>query len=225
MNVPTLSYSALKDYKTCPQKFYRTRITKEFASPPTDATRYGERLHKAAEDWVRHNKPLEPEFRFLKSTLAALCRKPGDKYPELKMAVTVERRPCAFDDPDAWLRGIADLVIVNEPAKLAHVVDYKTGNDKYYDMDQLRLMALFIFAKFPEVDTINGALLFVVKNRMYKMQMHRRECLNENGWMRFAGDVARIHQSFSSASWTATPSGLCRNYCPVRSCPHNGGYE
>jgi RecB family exonuclease len=222
MQTPVLSYSAIKDYKTCAYRFYETRILKNYRQAPTDATVYGERLHKAAEDYVKDGTELPGEFRFLKPTVDALLRKPGDKYPELKMAVNIKREPCAWDAQDAWIRGIADLVIVNEEKELAHVIDYKSGNDKYADTEQLRLMALMVFAHFPAVQRVKGALLFVVKDRIYKTKHARGDVLKGAGWLRIAEDAARISASLVHNQWPPTQSGLCKKHCPVSSCVYNG---
>jgi hypothetical protein len=41
------------------------------------------------------------------------------------MGLTQALEPCAFDAPDVWCRGVADLLIVNEEKGSARVVDYK----------------------------------------------------------------------------------------------------
>lgn len=218
MTLPVLSYSAIKDFKTCAYKFYKTRVTKEYRSPPTEQTDYGERLHKAAETYIGEGTPLEPEFSFLKPILDSLRGKTGQFYPELEMAVTVKREPCEWNAPEAWIRGIADLVIVNEEKGTAFVVDYKTGNDRFADIEQLRLMALLVFAHFPKVKKVKGALLFVVKNRMIKFDMERRDADSDMGWVRIAENVARISAAYDGNIWNATQSGLCRKHCPVSDC-------
>jgi RecB family exonuclease len=84
------------------------------------------------------------------------------------MALTEQLVPCAWTAPDVWVRGIADLLIVNDDNLTARVVDYKTGNNKYPDREQLKLMALMVFAHHPHIRKVNAALLLVVKNDMVK---------------------------------------------------------
>jgi ATP-dependent exoDNAse (exonuclease V) beta subunit len=46
-------------------------------------------------------------------------------------------RPVRFKDDNRWVRGIVDLLIVDND--YAFIVDYKTGSHKYPDPKQLRL--------------------------------------------------------------------------------------
>ena len=55
------------------------------------------------------------------------------------------------------MRGIADLLIVDEESLTAWVVDYKTGKDKYPDKEQLTLMSLMVFAHFPIIRVVKSA--------------------------------------------------------------------
>jgi hypothetical protein len=74
--------------------------------------------------------------------LDVLMRMPGTRFPEHKMALTIDKQPCGFDDADYWVRGIADLLIID--GDHAFVIDYKTGKPKMPDPDQLKLMALMV---------------------------------------------------------------------------------
>jgi hypothetical protein len=66
------------------------------------------------------------------------------------------------------------LLIVDDENLTAWVADWKTGNNKYPDRDQLVLMSLMVFAHFPHIRKVNSALLFIVKNDMVKMSMASR---------------------------------------------------
>jgi len=61
------------------------------------------------------------------------------------MGVTVDLKPCSFEDENVWVRGIADLLIIDDDGLKAKVLDYKTGNDKYPDRDQLLLVLVSSF--------------------------------------------------------------------------------
>jgi hypothetical protein len=87
------------------------------------------------------------------------------------MALTIDLNPCGWKDKEVWVRGIADLLIIDDDNLTAWVVDYKTGNNKYPDREQLKLMAMMVFKHFPHIRKVNAALLFVVKNDMVKYSM------------------------------------------------------
>jgi hypothetical protein len=86
--------------------------------------------------------------------------KPGRKFPEHEMGLTIDLKPCNFKDGAVWVRGIADLLIVDDENLTGRIVDYKTGNNRYPDTDQLVLMSLMTFAHFPHLRQVNSALLW-----------------------------------------------------------------
>lgn len=209
----------MKNFETCPRKFYEEKITKAYPQTGSPATLYGEQFHLAAEMFVKEGAPLPDEFRFALPLLQYLVGKAGDKYPEYEMAVTHDLRPVGFKDPSAWIRGIADIVIVS--GETAYVGDYKTGGDKYPDKDQLRLMSLMVFAHFPQVMKVKAALFFVLKNTKVDTVMTRDQC--EAGWQDYRERTALMVRAQTTGVWNPKQNGLCKKYCPVKSCEFNGG--
>lgn len=212
------SHSAMKQFNNCPRQYNEMRIKKAWPREETEQTLYGTQLHKAMEFAVRDETPLPPQFDFMQPTLDALLARPGDKYAELELAVTNKLEPCEFKSPDAWMRGIVDLAIIS--GDMAWIIDYKTGNNKYPDKDQLTLMALLLFAHYPQVKLVKSALLFVLKEDMVKHET-RRDAANRI-WGIFREDVAKIEKCHDTNVWHPKSSGLCKKYCGVLSCEHNG---
>ena len=209
------SFSGLKDFENCPRRYYEVKVLKNYPFPDTEQIRYGKELHKAAEDYVRDGTPIPEQFAFVKPTIDALLTKPGRRYPELEMALTADLTPCNFKDPNVWVRGIVDLLIVDDDNLTAWVVDYKTGNNKYPDVGQLELMSLMVFANFPHIRQVNSALLFVVKETMVKHKMTIDEA--NLAWQRYRERVAKMEACHSNNVWNPNQTPLC-NYCPVKSC-------
>lgn len=217
MNI-TWSHSSLKDFEGCARRYHEVKVLKKYPFQETTHTIYGKDLHKAAEDYVRDGAPLPPQFEFVKDTLDALIAKPGRKLCEHEMGVTKDLQPCDFNDPNRWVRGIADLLIINDDNFTARVVDYKTGNNKYPDRDQLVLMSLMVFAHFPHIRKVNSALLFVVKNDMVKMTMLREDA--EQAWWQYRERVAKLEAAHSNDVWNPTQTPLC-GWCQVTGCEFN----
>jgi hypothetical protein len=215
MTQVTWSHSSLKDYEGCGRRYHVVRVLKKYPFQETEATRYGTQLHLAAEEYIRDSKPLPEQFSFIQDTLDALVAKPGRKLCEEKMALTAKLQPCDWRSKDAWVRGIADLLIVDDDNLTAWVVDYKTGNDKYPDRDQLRLMSLMVFAHFPHIRKVNSALLFVVKNSMVKHSMAVGDADSE--WWRYRERVAKLAASLEHNVWHPNRTPLC-GWCPDVSC-------
>ena len=55
------SYSSLKMYENCPKRYYHQRITKEVSDSGSEATRYGERVHKALEERLTNDNELSQD--------------------------------------------------------------------------------------------------------------------------------------------------------------------
>lgn len=144
MNKVVWSHSSLKDYEGCPRRYHEVKVLKHYTFQETEATRYGTVLHEAAEHYIRDGTPLPEQFAFVKDTLDALSSKPGRKLCEQKMALDIDLKPCGWKSEQVWVRGIADLLIIDDENLTAWVVDYKTGNNKYPDREQLKLMALMV---------------------------------------------------------------------------------
>ena len=219
INVAPWSFSKIKSFEQCPKQFYHEKVLKEYPFKETDATRYGTEFHTSAEDYIGKGTPLPIRFSFAQDMLDALNAKQGDKLCELKMGMTENLEPCGFFDADVWFRGIADLIILD--GDLAWVIDYKTGkNSKYADKGQLELMALTVFAHYPQVKKIRAGLLFVVSNDLIKDSYADFD--KTKLWEKWLGKYARMHAAAKADTWNPNPSGLCKRYCPVTVCVHNG---
>lgn len=215
------SYSSIKLFEQCPRKYYHLRVVKDILEPETEAMLYGTRFHEAAEFYVRDGTPMPEYFNFAKPVLDNLRQLPGEKLCEHKMGITEDLQPCSFDDPKAWFRGIADLLILDREKGEARIVDYKTGKSaKYADPDQLELMSLCVFKHFPEITKAKGGLLFVVCNAFITGKYNSKQ--QDVLWERWIRNHSRIKIAFANDTWNPKPSGLCRRHCSVLSCSHNG---
>jgi len=211
----TWSHSALKDYEGCARRFHEVKVLKKFPFQDTEQTRYGKDLHLAAELYIKEGTPIPEHFAFVKPVLDALIAKPGRKFAEYEMALTEDLNPVAFNSPNRWVRGIADLIIVNDDNYTARIIDYKTGNDKYPDRDQLILMSLMVFAHFPHIKHVKSALLFVVKNSMVTHEMGLEDV--EPAWWQYRERVAKFNASHAHDVWNPNRTPLC-GWCPVTNC-------
>jgi len=212
------SHSSLKDYEGCARRYHEVKVLKKFPFVENEATRYGTEFHKAAEDYIKDGTPLPPQFSYAQDLLDALIAKPGRKLCEQQMALTADLRPCDWKSKDVWVRGIADLLIIDDDNLTAWVVDYKTGNNKYPDREQLKLMSIMVFAHHPHIRKINSALLFVVKDDMVKISMTLDQA--EGEWWQYRQRVARIEQAHETGVWNPSPTPLC-GWCPVTTCEFN----
>jgi hypothetical protein len=108
------SHSSLKDYEGCARRYHEVKVLNKYPFQETEQIRYGKELHKAAEDYVKDGTPIPKQFEFVTPVIDALMAKPGRKFPEHEMGLTIDLKPCNFKDGDVWVRGIADLLIVDD---------------------------------------------------------------------------------------------------------------
>lgn len=212
------SYSALKQFEQCQRQYHEIKVLKKYPFKQTDAAMYGELMHTALEEYVKHSKPIPPEFSYAKPVVDALLEKPGRKLAEYRMALDKDLRPVEYFDPKVWVRGVGDLVIADDDNLLAWVIDYKSGSNKYPDRDQLILMSIMVFEHFPHIRKVNSALLFLVKNDMVRMSMTREQ--KDEHWWKYRERVARIAACQAADVWKPTQTPLC-GWCAVTGCEFN----
>lgn len=212
------SHSSLKDFEGCQRRYHEVKILKNYPFVETEATRYGNQVHESLELYIRDGKEIPPEHAQFKPVVDALLKKPGRKLAEYEMALTENLEPCDWRSRDVWVRGIADILILDDDNLTAWVGDWKTGNDKYPDQDQLVLMSLMVFAHFPHIRKVNSALLFIVKNSMVKMSMTHDQA--EKHWWEYRQRYAKLQACVENDVWKPMQTPLC-GWCPVKTCEFN----
>ena len=214
------SYSRVNTFKQCPKKYYHLNVKKDIKDTGSAATRYGNRVHKAAEKYIKEGKPLDKECAFIQNTLDAFNNIKGEKHCELRLGVSKEDggyTPTDFWGKEVWYRGIADLVIID--GDTAFSVDYKTSKStRYADTKQLDLIAGALFITFPQLKRIKSALSFVVC-KGFVTKEHTVD-LYKSYINVFEEELARIEVALEKNVWNAVDGPLCA-FCPVTSCEHN----
>lgn len=216
----TWSYSSLKTFEQCPKKYYHLRVVKDVKDEGSEATQYGQKLHKAAEDYLKDNTPIPPKFAYIQQVVDAIKEIPGEKHCELKLGVKrtdTGYEPCGFFDKDVWWRGIGDVVVVQDD--VAFSLDYKTSkNAKYADMKQLDILAAALFTHFPQIKKVKSALAFVVSNEFIHKE-HFAD-MRDSYFATFEPELDRLAAAEESGVWNTNTGPLCK-FCPVHHCEHN----
>ena len=147
------SYSALSMYETCPKKFYHLRVAKDFKDVKGEAGEYGDKVHKAIEQFMKGNTNLPIDLAHHKEYLKSLRDLNGEKLVELKLAVNQQLKPTGWFDDDVFCRVIVDYAVIGD--EYALLIDWKTGKMKD-NMDQLKLMAAVLHVHKPELRAIRA---------------------------------------------------------------------
>ena len=210
MGVIPWSYSSLSQFETCPRRFFLTRITKQAQEKQTEATLWGNQVHKALEDAVAGTKALSPNFVKYQPIVDKVRAAEGKKFTENKFGLTSSFKPTTFSAKDVWFRGIIDLTIVKP--KEAVVVDYKTGRVKS-DGDQLKLFAASTFAKHPYLEKVKTSYIWLAYDKTTSATFTKEDV--PVIWQEFIPRVNRMEQALEDDRWVPKPSGLCKSWCPV----------
>ena len=88
MKQPAWSHSSLKDFEGCQRRYYEVKVLKNYPFTETEATRYGNQVHQAIEDFIAKGTPIPPEYEQFKPVVEAMMRKDGRKLAEYEMALT-----------------------------------------------------------------------------------------------------------------------------------------
>ena len=214
------SYSSIKDYLGCQRRYHEVRILKKYKSAPTEATLYGERVHKAFELYIQNGTQLPENLKHYERFVEPLAKVAGELKCELKLGIRRDFSPCEFFAKDVWFRGVPDYLALNHAKGIARVGDYKTGkSSRFADTEQLELMAAMVMAHYPKIDVVKGALLFVVANDIVKAEYTRAQL--PEIFSKWAGHASTIESALDGGVWNARPSGLCK-FCPVSeaACEH-----
>jgi hypothetical protein len=211
------SYSVLKNYETCPKRYYHYNVIKDVKEPETDQLREGNRLHKSFENRVASATPLPLGYKQYENLLAKLIAAPGETHAEQKLALTSSFTPTTYFANNAWFRTVIDFTKIHNGT--ATVVDYKTGRVAN-DTTQLQLMSATLFASDPQIQRVRAALLFVAHGQMEREEYVRGD-LTEI-WGEILPRVKVVERARAAQHYPPTPSGLCKRFCAVTSCPHHG---
>ena len=207
---PAWSYSALTAFETCPRRYQLTRVTKQVIEKQTEATLWGNKVHKALELFAKGEKPLPPEMQQYGRYVKKIQSYEGKRIVEVKMAIDSSFRPTTWFAKDVWCRGIIDIGVVG--ADKAYLLDWKTGKRKV-DSDQLKLFAAMAFAHYPWIEKVVTGFIWL-KSAEFDKESFTKDQLTEI-WNEFLPRTKRLEHAFESNKWPAKPSGLCRAWCPV----------
>lgn len=211
---PPWTYSQLDSFESCPKKFYHLRVARDVVEPPSVHSEWGERVHTAFENYIKEGTPLPEGMTQWNDIAAKIASLPGDKYTEQRMALDRNFQPA--DWKNCWTRGIADLTVVY--GKRAGTLDYKTGKRK--PTEQLDLYAAYTFAHYPEVEQVTTMFVWLKERRVDKQVIQRDEV--PAIWQGLLPRVRKLENAYDQDRWPARPSGLCKAWCPVKTCEFNG---
>lgn len=214
------SFSKLKNVETCPRRHSEIDLLKNWHESSEQLV-WGNQVHAAlAESMINSNVPLPVEMQSYQKYLDVYRGGNGLIEVERKYAITKDFQPTPWFAPNAWYRGVCDLLKINGPVAIA--VDWKTGKIKP-DSVQLMLMAQCIFSHFPAVQLVETHFVWLNEDATTRERYTRADVAG--GWVGLLPRVNTYENMLKSGDFPPKPGGLCRSYCPVQSCEHHGKYR
>ena len=223
----------MSDFDTCPYQYAHKRIYKTIPYEETEATIWGTRVHKAAEDAV-NGLPVTDEEAFLPvAPYVALFQKQkaagATVLCEYEMGLTEDWKACGFKEGCG--RIISDVLIVN--GEKCGVYDYKSGsrrdkkgNPKTISNDQLIINCIAAAIHFPELKEFNAKYIYVsepdpaFRTPGFDKPLTRAELLPH--LQHLQGKLQRMKEAIAYENYPYRVQGLCRAWCGAFDCPHNG---
>jgi hypothetical protein len=212
----TWSFSKLKNLETCPLKHQQVDLLKNFAES-SEQMIWGNTVHKALADACTGKAPLPDSLTPYQNWVDKIKAGPGELLVEQKYAITKDFQPTEYFGPKVWYRGIADVVRIDGPVALA--VDWKTGKI-LTDSVQLGLMAQCLFSFHKELKLVRTEYVWL-KDDCTTGEVWTRKAVADM-WLGLLPRVQEYEKQVQTQTFMPKPSGLCRSYCPVISCPYHG---
>jgi hypothetical protein len=214
------SWSKLKNFRTCPKRHFHVDLQKDYREDESEQLIWGDQVHKAMAARIDKGTPLPHTMQHYNKWPDAIAKwkDAGMKVlVEQKLAITDKFTPSSFFDGATWFRGVADALAL--APRVAYAFDWKTGQVKP-DYEQLALNAALVFAHHPEIEEIGTSFVWL-GNDTESSATYRRDDMMKV-WNSVMPEVKVMAEAHRTTTYPPKPSGLCKRYCPVTSCPYYG---
>ena len=75
-----LSFTAIKAFEQCPQRFYQERVLKKFPYEQSEEAKRGDMIHKAFENFIKDGTPLPDYAEPFRDWVEVFAEQDGDKH-------------------------------------------------------------------------------------------------------------------------------------------------
>ena len=226
------SPTSMGTFNSCPLMFKEKYILKKHPFVESEASRYGNRFHKAAEDRLLHDIPEPAEFLEFKPVFDAIRSLPGKLMAEAELATDRQWEPTPYRNWGAKELG-CKIDVLSIDGDYARIIDWKTGK-RYDDPLQIDINALTVMANFPDVNRIRAKYVYTktgeagMQKDYYRSAEFVKSGNDENisrtrSFMQV--NLTRMRIAFINDRFLPQRNGLCKAHCPVTSCYLNGNYS
>lgn len=213
------SHTALSQFKTCPRQYAAARYFLTTKFEETEATIWGNRVHKAFEVRLKRGTPLPKEMQKWEKYCTAFeanAQKLGAViYPEQQLAITRNFGIVDWFAKDAWGRCAGDVVI--DAQDTVFIYDFKTGRIRE-DSEQLATNAAFFALKYPEAKKFVTRYVWLEHDQITGADFTAEEI--PDIWNDRLSQIVNIMECWDNKDFPCRRSGLCNGWCQVTECEH-----
>lgn len=242
----TQTYSSISKYLTCPRQYQASYVSNEVQYKSSGHARFGTWLHHWMEKVAQHPTPppetaivaaakrAPEEFSALgKGNVADHLRRvvsvikdmrtalPNARFEtETKLCVNHQGFSAPYGDRTGFVRGSVDLIATNE-TPVALVVDLKSGKPVRDDL-QVKISAAMLMARDKHIEEVRAKYAYTGGHASHEIVMTRadaKETLQETRYI-----LRNIEESYRTHTFAPNPNGLCKAWCDVVKCVHNGKF-
>lgn len=211
------SPSAISDFITCPRSYAAKRFYLTVPYVESEAMRQGTIEHKHLEDRLRLNKPLPKGYERGEKYCRAFESAGGKVIAEQELAIDRSMNFVSWFSTQAWGRCKIDITSVY-PIKV-FCGDWKTGKIRE-DSLQLKINACFLSLKHKNVEEYVTRYIWLKFGQTTGKDFPAAEI--PALWDEVLSWVKRMEESWRIEQFDPKPSGLCKNWCDVKSCEFCG---
>ncbi len=218
------SYSRLKNFEVCPKRHFNYDLApwdeRIRDTGPNDALQEGIRVHEALAAALIGRDPLPTEMQEYQRYVDAVRAGRGELLVEKNLAFDENFQACMYKSPKVFWRCKIDVIKHHE--RVAVVWDWKTGKVKV-EPDQLFLSAQAVFAHYPKVMGVQSAFVWLNEDpddALTTVWYMRKDMAP--GWAALMPRINKMRAAYEAEEFPPTPSGICKSYCGVTSCPYHG---
>jgi hypothetical protein len=216
------SYTSLVNFETCPLSFAEQRYYKTIKFMETPEIKDGNVVHIGLENYLKSKVRIDRITDYTKFADAIIAASEGGELLiEQELCINEGMQMTGWFAPDAWGRAKLDVAIIKDG--VAKIYDWKTGKEKKDD-DQLEIFCIFLALARRDVHTFISRYIWLKNgNVSAPITLTRADLLPAIKTL--LGRIARCREAWDHQLWMAKTSGLCKKYCDVMTCVHNGKRE
>ena len=225
------SYSQMQSFLTCPRKWAAEKYFKSLKWVESEAQRQGNVAHKILENYLKGlpltdaEKTLLEPWKKYPNMILAVVSAGGKLRVEHEICFKKDRSPCGWwDNNTVWFRSKSDVFVVKD--RVLHYFDWKHGRTKPDTMQIRFAIACADLAFGDEWDTATGKLVFLKEKDPKQAVQGLEKPITKADipaiWAELYAITNRMESAWETETFRMQSSGLCRQYCGDKTCPHCG---